>query len=68
VSQGRKSLTLAIFLERGANPNAADKNGITALHNAAQRGLTSLVGTRYDDSYRRCGEHREVPGRSRSVH
>jgi ankyrin repeat protein len=45
--------TLAIFLlERGANPNAADKNGITALHNAAQRGLTSLVGTRYDDSYR----------------
>ena len=44
---------LAIFLlERGANPNAADKNGITALHNAAQRGLTSLVGTRYDDSYR----------------
>ncbi len=44
---------LAIFLlERGANPNAADMNGISALHNAAQRGLTSLVGTRYDDSYR----------------
>jgi len=44
---------LAIFLlERGANPNAADGNGITVLHNAAQRGLTSLVGTRYDDSYR----------------
>jgi ankyrin repeat protein len=44
---------LAIFLlEQGANPNAVDRNGITALHNAVQRGLTSLVGTRYDESYR----------------
>jgi uncharacterized protein len=44
---------LAIWLlDRGANPNAADGNGITALHNAVQRGLTSLVGTRYDDTYR----------------
>lgn len=44
---------LAIFLlDNGADPNAADRNGITALHNAAQRGLTALTGTRYDDSYR----------------
>ena len=44
---------LAMFLlERGANPNAADKSGITALHNAAQRGLTAVTGVRYDDSYR----------------
>ena len=44
---------LAIFLlERGANPNAADKSGITALHNAARRGLTALTGVRYDDAYR----------------
>ena len=44
---------LAIFLlDRGADPHAADKYGITALHNAMQRGLTSLVGTRYDAAYR----------------
>jgi ankyrin repeat protein len=44
---------LAVFLlEKGANPNAADRNGITALHNAVQRGLTALIGVRYDDSYR----------------
>jgi ankyrin repeat protein len=45
--------TLAVFLlDKGANPNAADKNGITALHNAVQRGLTALIGVRYDDFYR----------------
>ncbi|MGH9255532.1 MAG: ankyrin repeat domain-containing protein [Vicinamibacterales bacterium] len=44
---------LAMFLlERGANPNAADRNGITPLHNAVQRGLTALVGMRFDESYR----------------
>lgn len=44
---------LAMFLlDKGADPNAADKNGITALHNAVQRGLTALVGTRYDETYR----------------
>jgi ankyrin repeat protein len=44
---------LAIFLlERGADPDAADASGITALHNAAQRGLTQLIGVRFDDSYR----------------
>jgi ankyrin repeat protein len=44
---------LAIFLvDKAADPNAADKYGITALHNAAQRGLTGVTGVRYDDSYR----------------
>jgi ankyrin repeat protein len=41
-----------LLLERGANPNAAGQFGITALHNAAQRGLTAVTGVRYDDSYR----------------
>ena len=44
---------LAVFLlEKGADPNAMDRNGITALHNAAQRGLSALIGVRHDDSYR----------------
>jgi ankyrin repeat protein len=44
---------LALFLlGRGANPNAADRNGITPLHNAIQRGLTALVGMRFDEEYR----------------
>jgi ankyrin repeat protein len=44
---------LAMFLlDKGADPDAADRNGITALHNAVQRGLTALIGVRYDDSYR----------------
>lgn len=41
-----------LLLDRGANPNTADRNGITPLHNAVQRGLTSLVGMRFDESYR----------------
>jgi ankyrin repeat protein len=41
-----------LLLDRGANPNVADRNGITPLHNAVQRGLTSLVGMRFDESYR----------------
>lgn len=40
------------LLDRGASPNVADRNGITPLHNAIQRGLTSLVGMRFDESYR----------------
>ena len=44
---------LGIFLiDKGADLNVADGTGITALHNAAQRGLTALIGVRYDDSYR----------------
>ena len=40
------------LLDRGADPSVADRNGITPLHNAIQRGLTSLVGMRFDESYR----------------
>jgi ankyrin repeat protein len=44
---------LAIYLlEKGANPNVADKHGITPLHNAAQKGLSTLTRLRYDPSYR----------------
>jgi len=48
---GHERLAL-LLLERGANPNSADRFGVTALHNAVQRGLTSLVGMRFDESYR----------------
>ena len=50
-ASGHERLAI-LLLDRGADPNAADGNGITALHNAVQRGLTSLVGTRFDDDYR----------------
>jgi uncharacterized protein len=44
---------LALFLlDRGADPNRSDRHGITPLHNATQRGLTALIGVRYDDVYR----------------
>jgi ankyrin repeat protein len=50
-ASGHEALGIAL-LERGANPNVTDKSGITALHNAVQRGLTALVGVRFDESYR----------------
>ena len=50
-ASGHEGLAI-LLLERGANANAADRSGITALHNAAQRGLTAVTGVRYDDSYR----------------
>ncbi len=44
---------LAMYLlEKGANPNSADKHGITPLHNAVQKGLSTLTRLRYDPSYR----------------
>ena len=48
---GHERLAL-LLLDRGANPTVADRFGITPLHNAVQRGLTSLVGMRFDESYR----------------
>ena len=51
-SAGGHERLAQLLLERGANPNAADRFGITPLHNAMQHGLTSLVGMRFDESYR----------------
>lgn len=51
-SAGGHERLAMLLLERGANPNVADRNGITPLHNAVQRGLTLLVGMRFDESYR----------------
>jgi uncharacterized protein len=50
-ASGHEALGM-FLLDKGADPNTTDENGITALHNAAQRGLTALIGVRYDDSYR----------------
>jgi ankyrin repeat protein len=50
-ASGHERLAM-LLVERGANPDAADRAGITPLHNAVQRGLTSLVGMRFDESYR----------------
>ena len=52
-SAGGHERLARLLLDRGANPNAADRFGITPLHNAMQRGLTSVVGMRFDESYRR---------------
>jgi ankyrin repeat protein len=52
-SAGGHERLARLLLDRGANPNAADRFGITPLHNAVQRGLTSVVGMRFDESYRR---------------
>ncbi len=39
---------LAIFLlEKGANPNAADEYGMTALHHAVQKGIANLSAVEY---------------------
>ena len=42
---------LAIFLlEKGANPNAADEYGMTALHHAVQKGIANLSAVEYRPS------------------
>src|SRR5262249_11458835 len=43
-ASGHEELSI-FFLEKGANPNAADSNGATALHYALQKGMTVLSGT-----------------------
>lgn len=45
---------MAIFLlEQGADPNAADWFGMTPLHYAMKKGVWTLLGIRFDPSYRR---------------
>ncbi|MGH9786408.1 MAG: ankyrin repeat domain-containing protein [Terriglobia bacterium] len=45
--------TVAIFLlEKGADPNVADGFGVTPLHYAAGKGIATLLGIRFDPSYR----------------
>jgi ankyrin repeat protein len=44
---------LGLFLlDKGADPNIADRYGITPLHQAARNGLEALTGVRYDPVYR----------------
>jgi ankyrin repeat protein len=51
-SAGGHERVARLLLDRGADPNAADRFRMTPLHHAMQRGLTSLVGMRFDESYR----------------
>lgn len=47
INSGREQF--AIFLvEQGANPNAADNRGMTALHYALQQGISNLNGATHD--------------------
>ena len=50
-ASGHQALSL-FFLEKGANPNSRDRNGVTPLHNAVQLGLSTLNGVTYDEFYR----------------
>ena len=53
IASASQQESFAIYLlEKGADPNSADEYGITALHNAVQKGLSDLTHVRYDPSYR----------------
>ena len=53
VASGSGHEALSIFLlDQGADPSSPGSNGITALHHAVQRGLATLNGFKYDESYR----------------
>ncbi len=57
---------LALFLlSKGADPEASDENGVTALHHAFQNGLASLHGITYDPVYRVRPDN--MPGLARAL-
>jgi len=51
-ASGHEALAM-FFLEKGADPNAVDGFGITALHYAMGKGVAALLGIRFDPSYRK---------------
>ena len=50
-ASGQEALA-TYLLDRGADPNIADGFGITPLHYAARKGVATLLGIRFDSSYR----------------
>ena len=48
-ASGHEALSI-FLLEKGADPNAADGNGITALHYAIQKGLSLLDGVSFQET------------------
>ena len=46
--QGAEMEKATYLLDRGANPNARDQRGFTALHRAAEMGFADLVGLLLD--------------------
>lgn len=51
-ASGQEALAI-FFLEKGADPNAVDGFGMTALHYAMGKGVAALLGIRFDPSYRK---------------
>jgi ankyrin repeat protein len=50
-ASGHEGLAI-FFLEKGADPNAVDGFGMSALHYAMKKGVSALLGIRFDRSYR----------------
>ncbi len=50
-ASGHEDLALDL-LAAGADPRAGDENGVTALHHALRKGLSTLHGITYDPVYR----------------
>ena len=50
-ASGHEALSI-FLLDKGAEPNTADGNGVTPLHHAMQRALAILNGLKYDPYYR----------------
>ena len=50
-ASGHEALAI-FFLEQGADPNAVDGFGMAALHYAMRKGVSALLGIRFDPNYR----------------